>query len=75
MLYRFMQTLENLLSRMFIEGALMSKSRNIAFILIQQYKSILEEILQINIVTYYLSTLKIFPPHLGFQKDFCGYLF
>ncbi len=30
MVYRFMQVVENLLSKMYIEGALMSKSRNIA---------------------------------------------
>ncbi len=30
MVYRFMETVENLLSKMYIEGALMSKSRNIA---------------------------------------------
>ncbi len=30
MLYQFMYTVENLLSKMYIEGALMSKSRNIA---------------------------------------------
>ncbi len=33
MFYRFMKTRENLLSKMYIEGALMSKSCNIALIL------------------------------------------
>ncbi len=32
MFYRFMETVENLLSKMYIAGTLMSKSRNIALI-------------------------------------------
>ncbi len=34
MFYRFIYTIENLLSKMYIEGALMRKSRNIALIMV-----------------------------------------
>ena len=57
--------------------SLQSENWKLNKVLIRWYKSILEQSLQINFVTYYLSTPEIFPLHFEFQNDisFKWYLF